>query len=586
MSDELHLQETFEVGIKKRSINWRRVKRTLLKFLNGTILVALITFIILHTQHGPFWKIQKAKMGPTSKRDDSRNFAEEKPTKKVKDVKIKVPWRFHPEDDGFLFPKINTIEKFIAYKPAPVSWPKQLLQFENAVVFAYLLERTLLVPPLIPARSLEQNITTEYDKHFPISQIIDFNLLSRVASLKELTIKDIEKLHASANVYNICHDRRLGFWVDFIPAVEDIQIWRLLKSQRFTAFPVRLDDHEVDLMCPGTIQYGNRWGPPMKVKPIIRSILTELYERDEDLLFFEGDTLCTKDMRFFDKKRTKTIQEILIFHVQFSKRINRLLAKLMRHLGHRYNAILSGPLSKNGSLDRTELQMRLQVNAFFNRSKTIFISCMRKDENEFKFLKKLGYDLIFESQLDIQTHKNNTLLQSIHKLCLALLCAYASKLIAIDAPENEFFVEHLRLQNVTMKDGLVADNINVRWAKHTQLPRKDERVILDRKNLTSFKISNNHNKTMPVENKIPNAVRVNLTEKMTTASYKNNNLMANETQLGQTTRRAAKSKFPPKSSGQPKKTRTKVDLMVCSFCLYMKRITAEHGCPSLSSWCH
>ena len=550
----------------------RRIKRNHHKILNGVIILALIVFVLIN--------IKGVKMpqfrARTTEGQQENGKLEPTATANNKKVNIKVPWRYQLEDDGFMFPKGNHRDKFIAYIPSPISWPKQLLQFENALIFAYLLDRTLLVPPLVHERNAELNSSSK--AHFAMSNILDFGLLSKIVSLKETNLKYLENISNSSNTYKICHDHRLGFWVDFIPAVENIQLWRMLRAQQFTAFPVRLDDNEVDLMCPGTIQYGNRWGPPMKIKPIIRAIMTELYERDDDIIFFQGDTLSSKDFRFFDKSRTKTMQKILIFNVQFSNGVNLLMMQLIKYLGQTYNAVLSGPIYRNGSI-REALELRLKIGRFLETSRTLLVVSRKSDEKEFTFLKKQGYRLIFKSDItkSIDTSRGREILGDLHDLCITLLCAYASKLITISGPSEEYFVEHLRLQNVSMKDGLVIDNINVRWAKHTQLPSRDERVLLARKNIS--RISNN----LKINNTLSTKMKLN--QNSTNFGINGSPVVFNATKYGNKTSIVANTRNVT-AKQTFKKPKSKLDLMVCTFCLYLKRITGEHGCPTISQWCH
>lgn len=579
MGDEETSSERNGFGAIENVVVWRRMKRQSQKFLNGLILLALIIFVVIHLK-GPSLEKSTREYTDESKHSSEKtaHVKQEPNTDKKKSV-LKVPWRYQLEDDGFIFPQKSRREKFITYKPSPLSWPKQLLQFENALIFAYLLDRTLLVPPLVEQRRDANNI--DIQRHFTMSNVLDFDLLSRVVSLKETSLKHIEEISNSSNAYKICHDHRLGFWVDFIPAVEDIQLWRVLRTQQITAFPVKLDDPDVDLMCPGTLQYGNRWGPPMKIKPIIRAILTELYDKEDDVIFFQGDTLSTRDFRFFDKARTKTLQKILIFNVQFSKGINMLLMQLIKDLGQTYNAILSGPIDRNESIRET-LESRLRLKRFKETSRTLLVVSREADEKEFMFLKKHGYNLIFESEItrNIEDSRDGRhILRDLHELCTTLLCAYASKLIMISGPSEEYFVEHLRLQNVSMRDGLVMDSTNVRWAKHTQIPSKDERVLLQRQNVSKIlhdiKIDKMRAGTNVTLNTRINAG--NLTNALSLTAL-------NMTKNGNETNNTNQDKTTPKMA--IKKPRSKLDTMVCTFCMYIKRITGEHRCPTIAQWCN
>ena len=567
--------------IPRNAMLCRRLKKNLHKILNGVILIALLFFIAMHikqqnyaTIEGKGHKVQGSNSQPSGK----QVFKEGNDRKKIV---FKVPWRFQLEDDGFAFPRKKRLGKYIVYQPAPLSWPKQLLQFENALIFAYLLDRTLLVPPLIEQKTAAKNDSTQ--RHLAISNILDFDLLSRVVSLKEASLSHVHEMLKSRSIYTICHDHRLGFWVDFIPAVEDIQLWRMLRYQQFTAFPVRLDDPLVDLMCPGTLQYGNRWGPPMKIKPIIRAIITELNQRKEDVIYFKGDTLSTKDFRFFDKIRTKIIQRLLIFNVQFSNGVNLLMMQLIKYLGQTYNAILSGPIGRNESI-RDSLELRLKTNRFQETSKTLLVVSRTTDEKHFKFLTNLGYDLIFESNITkgIQdTSGRRLVLKDLHELCITLLCAYAAKLIAIAGPPEEYFVEHLRLQNISMRDGLVTDNINVRWAKHTQWPKRDERVLLARQNISKL-LHDIKAKKNPTGRNVTFVTQKN----ETSFAPNSTKVILNSTYTVSKTRTTLNTVNVTRRAAAAKKPKSKLDVMVCTFCLYIKRITGEHGCPSTAQWCH
>lgn len=257
---------------------------------------------------------------------------------------VKIPWRFNAEEDGFIFPAarlILTEEKYITYDPVNRTIEKQILQFENAVVFANLLQRTLIVPPLI--------ISGDNGDVFrmAMSDIVNFALLSRVVKVLEMTSDHNASFFQGKSVYSVCQDPFLGFWLDYIPSTENIHAWRLLKQQYFSPAKVKFLDHEdTNYGCPGTEKYFDRWGPPLRVKPLYRGILTELNHRKEQIISFRKSTLDTLQTRFFDKKRVKLAQEILLFYIRFSKPIilnAKMLAKL---LGYGYTAIVAGRLGR------------------------------------------------------------------------------------------------------------------------------------------------------------------------------------------------------------------------------------------------
>ena len=177
--------------------------------------------------------------------------------------KLKVPWRFQIEEDGFVFPIEHINEKFITYEPINSSWSDQILQFENACVFAYLLKRTLIAPPLVPFISHEKQPgkTRNAGERVPLFTILDSEVLSKKVKVKELDKNQVDRLSWMSK-HNVCLDSRLGFWVDYIPSVENIQTWRLLRQQEFA--PIDINSIKTDAKCAETI-FG-RWTYPKKNK--------------------------------------------------------------------------------------------------------------------------------------------------------------------------------------------------------------------------------------------------------------------------------------------------------------------------------
>ena len=288
---------------------------------------------------------------------------------------LKIPWRYHSDDDGFVFPRhekyltssnphLTSFTGYLTYEPIQRSLTRQLLQFENAVVFAYFLKRILIVPPII---LIKQNKKIE----ITVSSIIDFDLLSTMVHLVE-TPTNYQKILSIKTSYKVCQDPRLGFWLDYIPSPENIDSWRTLKQQLFSPLKLRFDYHnQTNYWCPGTEKYFDRWGPPLQIKALYRGILTELYERSEDLILFQSSTLDTSDTRFFDKKRVRTAQEILLFYIRFSRKITRYTKHLADVLGNGYIAILAnGITDRNSNLNQFLLD---SLHKFNSTSKTVFI---------------------------------------------------------------------------------------------------------------------------------------------------------------------------------------------------------------------
>lgn len=165
--------------------------------------------------------------------------------------------------------------------------------------------------------------------------------------------------------------------------------------------------------------------------------------------------------------------------------------------------------------------------------------------------------------------------RDLHKLCALILCAYGSKFTQISRPEDLYYVQHLRLQNITMKDGLVADKISARWAQHTKLPRNDERVLLTNKNTRN--LSDQQQQQQQAQHAVNNQ-NTNSVSSMNATNITNKTIHSNQILKSSATGKHVLTR--PK-----RKIKSKLDIMVCTFCHYIRRITGEHGCPTLTLWC-
>ncbi|XP_065672473.1 uncharacterized protein LOC124815876 isoform X2 [Hydra vulgaris] len=508
-----------------------------------------------------------------------------------------IPWRFQIEEDGFFFPDTSDKEKYISYERINGPITKQITIFENAVIFAYITGRTLLVPKLKLRKSeniINQkinfstnnngpyfnysphgSISYDYNKNFvhkahfqnnlsisllneiSMSEIIDFDLLSTQIKLKALEERNMSTL----TQYKVCQDPHLGFWVDYIPSVENIQTWRILKQQYFYPLKLKITFGNKEYVCPGTKEYMNRWGPPLRTKPLYRGIITELVKRKEDLIFFQGDTLDTTQIRFFNQQRTQKAQEILLFYIRFSRSLTQKVKEFVNLLEKGYSAILAeGDIKPDGlSLYISNEADRLNL---INVSSTVFIVCNASFRNAFNPLQEKRFTLIFADDfINNRLLDDNTGIHSsdyAHIISL-MLCAHAKQFISLPGTHDLYFVEHLRLQDATMLDGLVTNKISVRWAKHTIRHQADDLKVL-------MKIKTQQQTTLSTNTSLK-SFEVNTLK--TNSSQQNKTLLVNMS----------------KKSSLLLKKRDKLTSMACIFCNYVRYVTGLHGCPAMKQTC-
>ena len=459
---------------------------------------------------------------------------------------LKLPWRYHSNDDGFVFPRDDVSEIYLTYEAINRSLTRQLLQFENAVVFAYFLQRTLIVPPITLLKDDNKTV------NIAMSSIINFDLLSTKIRLVELPLSASKK-HAKAakeqlslnTTYEVCQDPRLGFWLDYVPSVENINSWRTLKQQLFSPLKLRFNYHNrTEYWCPGTENYFARWGPPLQIKALYRGLITELYERNEDLIVFQSSTLDTTETRFFDRERVKRAQEILLYYIRFSKKITRLTRQLTHILGKGYIAILANGLEQNSTNGLTNFLLEnLKKKSAY--SKTLLIVSGSLPKSTFKELQLQGYRLIF-ADLFIESIRSwspkNKELSHIFSL---LLCAYANHFVGFPGTSDLYFIEHLRLQDVKVLDGLVAEKINVKWAIHTVKKKADDKKILQR---PSKSIITNRKGALKA-----------ILRNGTAITVKSKHRLINKDAIKE----------------------THLNSITCTFCNYISYVTGKHLCPTI-----
>lgn len=536
--------------------------------------------------------------------------------------KIKVPWRFQIEEDGFYFPVQYEKEKYITYDPVNSSWSDQILQFENACVFAALLKRTLLVPALLPYRSTLHNgkhltaATAAQTQRVPLFHILDSDVLS-----KKIKIRPFDKIYANRiktmSKYNVCLDSRLGFWIDYIPSVENIQTWRLLRQQEFQ----RIDINSIknDVKCPETII--GRWTYPKSTKVMYRGILTELQKKEEDVLYFHRDTLSSTYLRLFDKQRVADLQELLLLYVTYTPAIKSRLKILVNILGPAYTAVnFDFKTNVNKTVEDTLLDVQrelVRVDALKMTKNVVVITDSNRKVISDRF-KKFGYSVIFARDFitdNIQLIDDSIQDDKIHLIAL-LLCAYAYHFIPTNSTSADvYFIRHLRTNDLLMANGLATEYINVRWAKHTT---KEKVVEFQKKKfekemkmfesssmvtnttariahvLTSNQTRGNSsnevigNLTKEIQKLNKPSIVIKLTSSLNLKA-KNMNYDKNKTQKPavHVVGRQTILKIEKRESSTIKSRRTKDQLtsMVCLFCNYIRHITGHPGCPSMKDVC-
>ena len=568
--------------MKASFIKMSSCKKILFVF-NISFVFLLFIFIFLRFHNNSYFDFKLEKYSEVKiKRATKENFVQSSTTP------LKIPWRFQIEEDGFVFPSKGKVERFITYEPVKGSWAKQIIQFENANVFASLLKRTLIVPPLYSKKSdegysnldpYESNMTIQNKsrKTHYMSELINFDLLSSMVKLGKLNDTQVKDIELKSNKYTVCSDPRLGFWLDYIPSVENIQTWRVLKEQYFSPVMLNLNGTREIFACPGSLQYLDRWGPPLKVKARYRGILTELSKREEEILFFQGGTLNTNNIRFFNKQRARKAQELLLFYIRFSNELTKKINNLANILGHGFTAVLAQNVQVT---DEYVMYVTSEAERIGNPrvSKTLLV--VSDKPWKIAFMKIQNYKIVFADELVVKFYDD--LSQEEIELLSLLLCIRATHFISLPGTPDLYFVEHLRLQDATMVDGLVTNNVNVRWAKHTTRKKADDHKVY----ITTTKSTGTLKENIPPRVTTgkragyPTAIENKATSKLRAREVLSKN--------PKTTRKLdynIKGRQSFQTNKLAKRKVDRVDNMACLFCKYIRYVTGKSGCPEMKKSC-
>ena len=380
-------------------------------------------------------------------------------------------------DDGFSFPSLYDKEKYLSYEPPVGSWSKQLQAFENAVIISKLLNRTLLARTLasepeikrlkrIVRRTLQPDSKVHdlLDKRFTVavSSVIDFNHLSKLVKVREVGGSNQQFLrdHKHMSWYDVCHRESAGFWVDFIPASNNYEAWKVLEAQRFVPLSLKVPgaepacDHELGI-------HNDRYKP----KPFIRGIISELSRVEEDMLYFRGGSIATSDIRFLSKKRTALAQKWPFSYIRFSTYVQEKTQEILAKMEKPYNAVLISKEDEETNLNST-IYFRLkqmEKMKFPEMTNVLYIITRISNLSVFEPFRTQGYEIKLSQSL-IPTRTNSFVQYDVAQLLGLMICKYARLYVGSSDP---YLIRRGRIHEAKRRDGLFTDHVTVKWAVHT-----------------------------------------------------------------------------------------------------------------------
>ena len=381
--------------------------------------------------------------------------------------------------DGRLLCENNQEMKYLSYQPPGGGWNNQRVAFENAVVLAKLLNRTLIVHPLAPHQEIlrlkrKRKMSAGYEIYnmlpevnlLPLSKVIDLKELSRLVPVKEVTSSHVEFLEKYKHLRwdRVCHNGLIGIWVDNIPKKTEGEKSKLLQRHMETNLPTPGDLPLYRRICKTELKhYGNTSFRP------VWGIWDELSNRTEDMLYFSEGSLYIRELLFFDKTTVLNTHAWIMRFIRFAPDIRQRVADVLETMGHPFNALhvrrTDHPSSFN--MKQEYWLQQLSVRDAVNLTKTLYIATDEDDKTWFRPFSEAGYNLFFAEDFSDQLrlgNENPAVTQDTLGLCEQLICAHADHFVGSYYSTFTMYIKRLRKQLFWKKGMLRKPYTSIVWA--------------------------------------------------------------------------------------------------------------------------
>lgn len=371
--------------------------------------------------------------------------------------------------------------RYLSYQPPGGGWNNQRIVFENALVLAKLLNRTLIVQPLAPHEELRRvHKVRDYEKYnmvsneklLPLSKVIDLELLSKLIPVKEFTSVHVEfqTSYSHFRWAKVCHNGLVGTWVDVKPNKTDEHKWRLLR-QLMKSLPAYKDIPNYRRICKTEVEkfeidgYRPVWG-----------IRDELSRRNEEMLYFSEGSLQNQGLMFFDKKTVADIHDWLMRFVRFAPHIEKRVRTVLDTIKQPFNAIhvrrTDRTLSSGVKQPQHWLQ-RLQKLKALNLTKTLYIATDERNKTWFKPFRQAGYNVLFAEDFADQLQPKDMdgiFIQDVSGLCEQLICVHANNFVGSRYSSFTTFIERMRKQFSWEKGMLLRGRYaSIKWISNSTM---------------------------------------------------------------------------------------------------------------------
>ena len=280
-------------------------------------------------------------------------------------------------------------------------WNNQRIVIEMALLFAKILNHTLIVHP-ISSHSLGEKMKRElppnnrfgyitYNKMaastlLPLSSVLDLQLMSKLVPVIEINSSHSEFLqnYFSQNTKwrHICHSLGYGYWLDCQP-LNQAEV--LLTKQIYTSkkdWRYKCKEEQAEFLLQNE-------------KPIVKYV-SDLANDSSDVIYFNEGCLFGIELRFMEYWKSIQAREWIKEYVRYKSTYHQLADAVRTKLGN-YNAIHVRRIKHISRSLTTGHWILEMLNNDFTRDTPIYVAT---DETNLKWLEPLieaGFKLYFAS---------------------------------------------------------------------------------------------------------------------------------------------------------------------------------------------
>lgn len=348
--------------------------------------------------------------------------------------------------------------KYLSYQPPGGGWNNQRKAFENAIIMAKILNRTLIVRPVASHFAIRElrlkNYTAGYGIYnmlgrkdlIPISKMLDLDRLRKLISVIEDTGSNKEFLRTYNNRTwrKVCHNPRVGFWVDNLPNIYDTEAWSIIKQKAMNNKTIRIPYYRAS--CKSDLK--QFWRNPTRLQ--VWGISNELSRAEEDIIYFTEGSLFTRELYFMERKNAREARTWLKRYVTFAKWIQENVEEIITRIGLPFYAVHIRRTDFMPTHNFTQdfwLKRLLNHRQRHNITNKLYIASDEKDMEWFAPFREAGFLIFFSVNFNDVFDKlseNIRTKQDLIGVHEQLICTRATKFFDSFYSTFSFFISRSR----------------------------------------------------------------------------------------------------------------------------------------------